>query len=248
MAVITADFLKSLGVSEFVAAQITAKQAESVSPAVPAVPSVPAPTAAAVPAIPAAPLPVSTAAAVTPAQPAPAVPAPAPVPPKEAPKAAEKPAESKPAATASDGQKNADPNEDLLARLEALERENNEHKAQLAARAYEDAVRAGIAAAGVRFSSKAAERDFYRTAAEKQFQFAEDGKTLTGFAEHLKAVQAAEPDMFTSAKPAPRFASGTPAAGQAAPQSTPVKALVNRVLAEQYGVKPEGAAAESGAK
>lgn len=88
--------------------------------------------------------------------------------------------------------------------------------AKLAARDYDDAVRAGITSAGVKFSSKAAERDFMAIAREKKMEL-KDGK-LTGFYDLVKAQKEADPGAFAADKQAPRFMGPTGTGG--APSAT----------------------------
>lgn len=91
-----------------------------------------------------------------------------------------------------------------------------ERDAKIAARDYDDAARAAVSANGLKFSSKAAERDFYAQAREKKMEL-KDG-VLTGFDDFLKAQQEADPYAFASDKPAPRFMGPTGTGG--APSST----------------------------
>lgn len=88
--------------------------------------------------------------------------------------------------------------------------------AQLADRDYSDAARRSVADKGLKFSSKAAERDFYSRLKEKQLAI-KDG-TLEGFDDYVKAQKEAEPDSFASDKPVPRLVTpmgkgGEPQAG-----------------------------------
>lgn len=102
---------------------------------------------------------------------------------------------------------------DLKAKYDA---DTAELTAKLAARDYDDAVRAGIASAGVKFSSKAAERDFMNSAREKKMEL-KDG-SLTGFDDFVKSQREADPGAFAPEKPAPRFVGPVGAGG--APHAT----------------------------
>lgn len=88
--------------------------------------------------------------------------------------------------------------------------------AKLAARDYDDAIRAAVSAQKLKFTSRAAERDFYSQAREKKMDL-KDG-ALTGFDDFLKAQQEADPYAFASDKPAPRFMGPTGTGG--APSAT----------------------------
>lgn len=88
--------------------------------------------------------------------------------------------------------------------------------AKLAARDYDDAIRSAVSAQKLKFTSRAAERDFYAQAREKKMEL-KDGE-LTGFDDFLKAQQEADPYAFASDKPAPRFIGPTGTGG--APSAT----------------------------
>lgn len=88
--------------------------------------------------------------------------------------------------------------------------------AKLAARDYDDAIRAGITSAGVKFSSKAAERDFMAIAREKKMEL--KNGILTGLDDLVKAQKEADPGAFAPEKAAPRFMGPTGTGG--APSAT----------------------------
>lgn len=88
--------------------------------------------------------------------------------------------------------------------------------AKLAARDYDDAIRSAVSAQKLKFTSRAAERDFYAQAREKKMEL-KDGE-LSGFDDFLKAQQEADPYAFASDKPAPRFMGPTGTGG--APSAT----------------------------
>lgn len=95
-------------------------------------------------------------------------------------------------------------------------------KGQLAARDYMDAVGKAISAygkgAGLKFSSKAAERDFIAAVKSKNLEL-KDGE-LTGFDDFVKERKESDPDAFAAQKPSARFTSPTsnpnPAPGESA--------------------------------
>lgn len=107
--------------------------------------------------------------------------------------------------------------------------------AKLAARDYDDAVRAGIASSGVKFSSKAAERDFMAIAREKKMEL-KDG-TLTGFDDLLKSQKEADPGAFAPDKPAPRFIGPTGTGGAPKPPVSRAAQLAAEHHANLYGVE-----------
>ena len=86
--------------------------------------------------------------------------------------------------------------------------------AQLADRDYSDAVKRAIADKGLKFSSKAAERDFVARLKEKKLEI-KDG-ALDGVDDFIKAQREDEPEAFASDKPAPRIVTAVGAGG--APQ------------------------------
>lgn len=84
-------------------------------------------------------------------------------------------------------------------------------KGQLAARDYMDAVSKAISGygkgTGLKFSSKAAERDFISELRKKNLEL-KDGE-LTGFEDFVKERKEAEPDAFATGKPSARFTGPT---------------------------------------
>lgn len=100
--------------------------------------------------------------------------------------------------------------------------------AQIADRDYSDAARRSVADKGLKFSSKAAERDFYSRLKEKKLTV-KDG-ALEGFDDYVKAQKEAEPDSFASDKPVPRLV--TPMGKGGAPQETTPE---NVALAQAMG-------------
>lgn len=82
-------------------------------------------------------------------------------------------------------------------------KETEDYKSQLAARDYADAMNKAVAAKGIKFSSKAAEKAYLSDLREKHLEL-KDG-TLTGFDEWHKAQVEADPTAFQFDKPAPTF-------------------------------------------
>lgn len=102
--------------------------------------------------------------------------------------------------TAGDAEANKKKLEELQAKYEA---DTNQYKSQLAARDYEDAINRAISDKMLKFSSKAAERDFIASVKEKQLEL-KDG-ILNGLDEFIQAQKEADPGAFASSKPLPRF-------------------------------------------
>ena len=79
--------------------------------------------------------------------------------------------------------------------------ETADYKKQLEERDYAEAMSSAIAGAGIKFSSKAAEKAF-RTELKAKGLTVKDG-TLEGFAEYLKGQKEADPEAFAPEKPGP---------------------------------------------
>lgn len=99
--------------------------------------------------------------------------------------------------------------------------------AKLAERDYEDAIRSAIAGKGLKFSSKAAERDFAAGIRARNLEL-KDGE-LQGLDDFIKAQKEADPDAFAPDKPAPRLIA--PVGGGAPGQPVPA----NVALAKELG-------------
>ena len=100
-----------------------------------------------------------------------------------------------------DLKKNAGDADDLQKKYDT---DTAEFQSKLDARDYADAVRAGIAAKGIKFTSKAAEKAFIADLTANKLEM-KDG-TLTGFDDYCKKQQESDPAAFQSEKPAPTFA------------------------------------------
>ena len=81
-----------------------------------------------------------------------------------------------------------------------------ERDAKLADRDYSDAITRAITGKALKFSSKAAERDFIARVKEKKLELT-DGE-LTGLDDFIKAQREADPDAFAPDKAPPRFITG----------------------------------------
>lgn len=81
-----------------------------------------------------------------------------------------------------------------------------ERDAKLADRDYSDAITRAISGRALKFSSKAAERDFIARVKEKKLELT-DGE-LTGLDDFIKAQREADPDAFAPDKAPPRFITG----------------------------------------
>ena len=107
-----------------------------------------------------------------------------------------------------DLKKNAGDADDLKTKLDTLQKKYDtdtaEFQSKLDARDYADAVRAGITAKGIKFTSKAAEKAFIADLTANKLEM-KDG-TLTGFDDYCKKQQESDPAAFQSEKPAPTFA------------------------------------------
>ena len=109
---------------------------------------------------------------------------------------------------AADAKKNAGDADDLKTKLDTLQKKYDtdtaEFQSKLDARDYADAVRAGITAKGIKFTSKAAEKAFIADLTANKLEM-KDG-TLTGFDDYCKKQQESDPAAFQNEKPAPTFA------------------------------------------
>lgn len=122
---------------------------------------------------------------------------------------------------------------------EALRQELETARRQIADRDYTDAISRAIAGKGLKFSSKAAERDFTARIREKKLEL-KDGELL-GLDDFINTQKESEPDAFASGRPAPHFVapSGT---GGAPPEGIPD----NVALARQMGAARAASAKASG--
>lgn len=107
-----------------------------------------------------------------------------------------------------DLQKNVGDKSDLQNKLNELQKKYDtdtaDFQSKLDARDYADAVRAGITAKGIKFTSKAAEKAFIADLTANKLEL-KDG-ALTGFDDYCKKQQESDPAAFQSEKPAPTFA------------------------------------------
>lgn len=120
-----------------------------------------------------------------------------------------------------DLQKSSGDADSVREQLEELQgkysKETEEYKSQIAARDYADAMSKAVAAKGIKFSSKAAEKAYLADLREKHLEL-KDG-ALTGFDEWHKAQVEADPTAFQSDKPAPTFAKPVGTGGAPAAES-----------------------------
>lgn len=107
-----------------------------------------------------------------------------------------------------DLKKNAGDKDDLQTKLDELQKKYDtdtaDFQSKLDARDYADAIRSGIAAKGLKFTSKAAEKAFIADLTASKLEL-KDG-TLTGFDDYCKKQQESDPEAFQGEKPAPTFA------------------------------------------
>lgn len=115
-------------------------------------------------------------------------------------------------ATAGDAEASKKALEELQTKYSA---ETEQLKAQIAERDYADAITRGIAAKSLKFSSKAAERDFIATVKGKKLEL-KDGE-LSGFDDLVKSHREAEPDAFAPDNPPPMIITGNNGGGHNAP-------------------------------
>lgn len=112
--------------------------------------------------------------------------------------------------------------------------DTKKYKEQIAARDYNDAVRAAIEGKRIQFSSKAAERAFLADLREKKLQV--DGGNLLGFEEFLEAQKNADPSAFLDGEQPPQYTRGT--GGKSAPPMTRA-AFLSLPYERQYQFKTE---------
>lgn len=91
---------------------------------------------------------------------------------------------------------------------------------------YVGAVQNAVERLGLKFSSKAAERDFYARLREEQLAV-EDG-AVVGLEEFIRARREADPGAFSSSQPAPRFVA--PAGLGCAQESAPANVVQARAM------------------
>lgn len=117
----------------------------------------------------------------------------------------------------------------LQKKLDDLKTEANTLRDQLADRDYTDGMKAAVAGKGLKFSSKAAERDFMAQLKEKRLEL-KDGE-LVGLDDFINARKEDDPYAFASDKQMPRFM-GPTGAGGAPPAPEPKSVLFARELGE----------------
>lgn len=104
--------------------------------------------------------------------------------------------------------------------------------AKLADRDYADAITRAITGKQLKFSSKAAERDFIASIKAKKLEL-KDGE-LTGLDDFIKAQREADPDAFAPERPAPRFVTGGDG-GHGAPGGSGGGKTTAELMAEAIG-------------
>lgn len=127
-------------------------------------------------------------------------------------------------ATAGDAEASKKALEELQAKYST---ETEQLRSQIAERDYADAITRGIAAKSLKFSSKAAERDFIATVKGKKLEL-KDGE-LSGFDDLVKAHREAEPDAFAPDNPPPRIVAPN---GQQNYDHTPANIMQARKMGE----------------
>lgn len=125
--------------------------------------------------------------------------------------------------------------EDLQAKYKT---DTEQYQAQLSERDYADAVSHAIAASGVKFSSKAAEKAFVADLKTNRLEM-KDG-ALVGFDEYHKAQLEADPTAFQGDKPAPSFVRPIGAGGPPPAVTSRAKEIANKFMQDNYGVKEQG--------
>lgn len=130
-------------------------------------------------------------------------------------------------ATAGDAEVNKKALEELQ---EKYSTETAQLKAQIAERDYADAITRSITGKGLKFSSKAAERDFIASIKEKNLEL-KDGE-LCGLDDFIKSRQEEDPGAFAPDKILPRFISGGDGGGHGAPGGS---VSVAEMMAETIG-------------
>lgn len=135
--------------------------------------------------------------------------------------------------------KSSDDVENVKKQLEELQEKYNTeteaYKAQIADRDYSDAVNQAIAAAGVKFSSKSAERAYISELKAKKLEV-KDGK-LVGYDDFHKAQVEADPTAFESNDANPKFAGKTGTGGK--PSTESKGAMYAKQFNEIYNPKKE---------
>lgn len=105
----------------------------------------------------------------------------------------------------------------LKQQLTAAQAEIEQYKTQIADRDYLDAAMRSIAGAGIKFSSKAAEKAYIADLKANRLEM-KDGQ-LVGFDDYHKAQMEADPAAFQLGKPAPVFVKPVGAGGPPAAES-----------------------------
>lgn len=88
-------------------------------------------------------------------------------------------------------------------RAETAESALRESRETVARLEYDGAARNAVAGLGLKFSSRAAERDFYARLREEQLAVENGG--LVGLEEFVQSRREADPEAFASGQPVPRF-------------------------------------------
>lgn len=127
-------------------------------------------------------------------------------------------------ATAGDAEASKKALEELQAKYS---QETKEYKAQIAERDYADAITRAISGKALKFSSKAAERDFIASVKAKKMEL-KDGE-LTGLDDFIKAQREADPYAFAPDKEPPRIVAPN---GQQNYDNTPANILQARKMGE----------------
>lgn len=113
-------------------------------------------------------------------------------------------------------------------------------KGQISARDYANAISKAITDKGLKFSSKSAQTAFTAALKEKNLEL-KDG-VLEGLDDFIAAQKEADPDAFAPEKPAPRFATGSGAAGGHGTPAKPMSRAAELSAKYQqnlYGTKKE---------
>jgi len=114
--------------------------------------------------------------------------------------------------------------ERVTLRAETAENSLRESREALARLEYDGIARSAVDGLGLKFSSKAAERDFYDRLREERLEV-EDG-ALAGLEEFVRARREADPCAFSDGRPVPRFVApaGLGCAQEQAPPANVVQA------------------------
>lgn len=115
--------------------------------------------------------------------------------------------------------------------------ETEQYKSQIADRDYSDAIGRAIAGQNLKFSSKAAERDFVARLKEKKLEL-KDGE-LQGVEEFVKAQREMEPDAFALDKPTPKFVSTIGGGGVPQPKISKAAQIAAEYQKNLYGAPKE---------